>query len=106
MEAAAGGGDSGGGGGGGSNNGSSNSSSPSSQKDILTAQLLLKKGKRYTASYLKDECLRNLSPSDTEAPRTQVRLNSILLTFLLFRDVFSASHIKYFKTPKKKSVGF
>lgn len=71
MEAAAaGGGDSGGGGGGG-NNGSSNSG-PLSQKDIQTAQVLLKKGKRYAASYLKDECLRNLSPSDKEMPRTQV----------------------------------
>lgn len=80
--AAAGGGDSGGGG---SSNGSSSSSSgPMSQKDILTAQLLLKKGKRYAASYLKDVCLRNLSPNDSEPPRTQVRLGSILpIVFLL-----------------------
>lgn len=77
--AAAGGGDSGGGGGGGNNGSSSSSNSGTlSQKDILTAQLLLKKGKRYAASYLKDECLRNLSPSDTEAPRTQVSLAKAL----------------------------
>ncbi|XP_042224390.1 E3 ubiquitin-protein ligase ubr3-like [Homarus americanus] len=43
-----------------------------SQMDILTAQVLLKKGKRYAAKYLRDECLRNLSPGDLQTPRTQV----------------------------------
>ncbi|KAK8389615.1 hypothetical protein O3P69_008957 [Scylla paramamosain] len=88
MEAAGGGGGGGGaeaGGGGSSNGGSSGSSTASSQKDILTAQLLLKKGKRYAASYLKDECLRNLSPDDSEAPHAQGRgeFLDLVLTMLL-----------------------
>lgn len=88
MEAAGGGGGSGSaeaGGGGSSNGGSSGSSTASSQKDILTAQLLLKKGKRYAASYLKDECLRNLSPDDSEAPHAQGRgeFLDLVLTMLL-----------------------
>lgn len=45
----------------------------SSQRDVLTAQVLLKKGKRHAAKYLRDECLRNLSPDESQAPRTQVR---------------------------------
>nr|XP_045608709.1 E3 ubiquitin-protein ligase Ubr3-like [Procambarus clarkii]XP_045608710.1 E3 ubiquitin-protein ligase Ubr3-like [Procambarus clarkii]XP_045608712.1 E3 ubiquitin-protein ligase Ubr3-like [Procambarus clarkii]XP_045608713.1 E3 ubiquitin-protein ligase Ubr3-like [Procambarus clarkii] len=44
----------------------------STHMDILTAQVLLKKGKRYAAKYLRDECLRNLSPKDSLIPRTQV----------------------------------
>ena len=76
MEAAGGGSGGGaeaGGGGSSSSSSSSGSSTASSQKDILTAQLLLKKGKRYAASYLKDECLRNLSPDDPEVQHAQVR---------------------------------
>ena len=41
----------------------------------MTAQLLLKKEKRYAASYLKDECLRSYSPDDSDDSHSQVRFN-------------------------------
>lgn len=51
-----------------------NSGGSSNLTDNLTAQVLLKKGKRYAAKFIRDECLRNMSPEDTQAPRTQVSM--------------------------------
>ncbi|XP_064095704.1 E3 ubiquitin-protein ligase ubr3-like isoform X3 [Macrobrachium nipponense] len=51
---------------------SSSSSEPSSQADVLTAQLLLKKGKRYAARYLRDECLRAMSSQDSQGTPAKV----------------------------------
>ncbi|XP_071532346.1 E3 ubiquitin-protein ligase Ubr3 isoform X3 [Panulirus ornatus] len=72
--------------------GEGGSNGSSSQTDILTAQVLLKKGKRYAAKFIRDECLRNMSPEETQAPRTQV------LGELLDLLLNPAMHIKNWDT--------
>ncbi|KAK3850682.1 hypothetical protein Pcinc_042625 [Petrolisthes cinctipes] len=56
---------------GGSEGGSGSAPSPS-QRDILTTQVLLKKGKRHAAKIIRDECLKNQSHDDSQPPRNKV----------------------------------
>lgn len=56
---------------GGSEGGSGSTPGPS-QRDILTTHVLLKKGKRRAAKYIRDECLKSPSPDDSQPPGNKV----------------------------------